>query len=368
MVASRIVTLVLFASVYKSWILLVVGLHWFGMWLWIRWQEPSFGSDNRILKFMFPIVVGFIYVFCFFNVKDGFTRKRLIFFYVLMFLENFILMGAWFPYRHEYGVVFVAALAMVIGGFLIGVIALVLYYQCYHPSLSKQGICIRTSHEVPIVEGIVERVICGCVVRSYEDEGFVTPQGSKLHVDIHVDRYSLRPGVSQEDRTSSRSPPLERELLPHRPSKLQKQYSLNREKIKKEKAKRARWRRSSGNVVENRSTKSVATSSDRGSLPREIELNQIQRGETSHENIHVYSVDIHSSNDHQLSNGHYSVLANSCVPSEGRNSCSDVNDDPDLQLTQNTDLNHNSSNVIQEAGQEIRAVVDSGTCNDVPES
>ncbi|XP_028399352.1 XK-related protein 7-like [Dendronephthya gigantea] len=143
MVASRIVTLVLFASVHKSWILLFICLHWFLMTFWIRWQKPSFDSNNKILKFMFPIVVGFIYVFCFFNVKDGLTRKRLIFFYALMFVENCVLMGFWLPYRHEYGVVFVAALGVVLGGFFIGVIAMVLYYHCYHPSLSTHGIFFK---------------------------------------------------------------------------------------------------------------------------------------------------------------------------------------------------------------------------------
>ncbi|XP_028411968.1 uncharacterized protein LOC114534698 [Dendronephthya gigantea] len=366
MVASRIVTLVLFASVYTSWIFLFICLHWFLMAFWIRWQKPSFGSKNKILKFMFPIVVGFIYVFCFFNVKDGFTRKRLILFYALMFVENCVLMGAWLPYRHEYGVVFVAALGTVFGGFFIGVIALVLYYHCYHPSLSIQGIIFRTSHDVPTVAGIVERKICCCVVRSYEDEDeeSLTPKGKEILVDIRASKGSLRPGVAQGNRTSSRSPPLESELLYHKPSQLQKQYSLDREKIKREKAERAKWRHSSGNVVENGVTKSVVVASERRSLPKEIEMNQIRGGETRRENGHVCSVDIHTPRDRQPNDGHCTILVNSHVPSERHNSSSVVNIDPDLQPTHNIDLNYNRSNVIRNDGHKIGAVVASKTCND----
>ena len=312
-VASRIVTLVLFASVYKSWILLVIGLHWIGMTVWIQYQKPSFGSDNRILKFVFPVVIGFIYLFCFFNVKDGFTRKRLVFFYVLTFLENCALMGAWLPYRHEYGVVFVAALGMVFGGFFIGILALVLYYQCYHPSLKKQGICIRTSHDVPRTEGIIYRMACCdtcCLVRVYEDEQSSPSHGSKLHIDIPASRCSLRQDIAMAERPTSSSPRFESEIFIHKPSQLQKQYSLEREKIKKEKAERVRRRHSMESAVGKRVARSVdsvpvgnGVFSHPKSLPKDFEQIQLRNMERRNENGFTDPVNAHEPINAELSNG-----------------------------------------------------------------
>ena len=317
-VASRIVTLVLFASVYKSWILLVIGLHWIAMTAWILYQKPKFGSDNRVLKFMFPVVIGFIYLFCFFNVKDGFTRRRLVFFYALTFVENCALMGAWLPYRHEYGVIFVAALGMVFGGFFIGILALVLYYQCYHPSLEKQGICIRTSHDVPRTEGIIYRMACCgtcCLVRVYEDEQSSPSFGSKLHIDIPAARCSLRQDVAVGERSTSSSPPFEREIFLHKPSQLQKQYSLEKEKMKKAKAERVRGRHSMESAVGKRVARSVEVEEDDSvpvgngsfshprSLPKDFEEIQLRNIEGRNENGLIDTVNAHEPINAELSNG-----------------------------------------------------------------
>ena len=316
MVASRIVTLVLFASVYKSWILLVIGLHWIAMTVWIRCQKPTFSSDNRVLKFMFPVVTGFIYVFCFFNVKAGFTRKRLIFFYVLTLLENIALMGAWYPYRHEYGVVFVAALVMVVGGYFVGIVALVLYYQCYHPSLEKQGICIRTSHDVPAREGIIDRVVCCCLVRTYEDEQSSPPSGSQLHIDIPASRLSLRRDVAMRQRSTSSSPPFESEIFMHKPSQLQKQYSLEKERMKREKAERRRHSMESAvgksKSVHVRGDDNVHVGRRMASQPRSLpddfgilNKDEVPLGNVEHSNENgiTIPIDVHNSTNAGLSNG-----------------------------------------------------------------
>ena len=386
MVASRVVTLVLFASVYKSWSLLVIGLHWIGMTLWILWQKPSFCSDNRILKSMYPVVVGFVYVFCFFNVKDGFSRKRLVIFYVVMFAENCTLMGMWLPYRHEYGVVFVAAMGMVFGGFFIGVVALVLYYQCYHPTLPRQGICVRTSHDVPPAEGIVHRLVCCntcCIVR----EESSPPPASQLHIDIPASRGSLRPDVAREEV----SPTFESEILIHKPSELQRQYSLEKEKIKKEKAERARRRNSAESAVGRRAAKSAVVQVDDvgngtvlkpSSLPTEVEVPQLrnveQRNENGlvcrtdddtlvgsssretevsqlrNENERVHSVHVHGPKIFPISNGYNPTVGYSCITSQKRNSYNNIGSERRL------DVNHNTSNVSENAKDDKKRTCDDG--------
>lgn len=321
MVASRIVALVLFASVYKSWILLVIGLHWLGMTVWILLQGTTFDHDNRILKFGFAVVIGFIYVFCFFNVKASFTRKRLVAFYVIMFAEVCVLMGAWLPYRHEYGVVFVISLCWVFGGFFLGVVALLLYYQCYHPGLPRQGICIRTDHDVPRVEGIVYKWICCdvcCIVRSYEDEESAAPRGKPLHIDIPASRGSLRLDVAREEEQSPRdtsSPRFEAELYFRKPSKLRKKQSMENDKYGQGKAKRLGGRHnmesgmgkmasSAADVgVNDRVPARNGISSQPSNLPEDEDEIQLQSVVQRNENGLVYRVDVHKPNEDGFSNG-----------------------------------------------------------------
>ena len=231
MVASRVIVLVLFASVYKYWILLVIGLHWFFMTILVKYQGTSLDmGKNEILKWLFYAIIGFIYIFCFFNLQDGTTRTRLIFFYSVIFMEDAVLMGFWFPYKHEYGVVFVAAVVMVCGGFCLGLIAMLLYYQCYHPTLSVQGICARMRRCICCEE-------CFSVRRSSNEVSEEGPfRGYPIDVDIPASRGSVGRSVSK-NRNPHASPTFETELFSHHPSELQRQYSLDkhRKKIGKEK-------------------------------------------------------------------------------------------------------------------------------------
>ena len=231
MVASRVIVLVLFASVYKYWILLVIGLHWFFMTILVKYQGTSLDmGKNEILKWLFYAIIGFIYIFCFFNLQDGNTRTRLIFFYSVIFIEDAVLMGFWFPYKHEYGVVFVAAVVMVFGGFCLGLIAMLLYYQCYHPTLSVQGICARMRRCICCEE-------CFSVRRSSNEVSEEGPfRGYPIDVDIPASRGSVGRSVSK-NRNPHASPTFETELFSHHPSELQRQYSLDkhRKKVGKEK-------------------------------------------------------------------------------------------------------------------------------------
>ena len=382
MVASRVVTLVLFASVYKSWLLLVIGLHWFGMTFWIVRQKPSFCSDNKILKSMYPVVVGFIYVFCFFNVKDGFSRIRLVVFYLIMFVENCALMGLWLPYRHEYGVVFVAALAVVFGGFFLGVIALVLYYQCYHPTLPRQGIFLRTSHDVPPMEGIVDRMIC-CNTCCRVREESSPPPSSQLHVDIQASRGSLRRDVARVEANASTSPTFESEILIHKPSQLQKQYSLEKERIKKERAEKARRRHSMESSVGRRIAKSAVvheddikngTLSQPSSLPKEFELSQLGDLEQRNENGSIHRIDTDKPKDTlvgssdssrkaevtYIGNGHDPAVGNSYVTPQESNSYNSVPFGSNIHPQRDLDRNHNASSALEHDKDNKKKTCDDG--------
>jgi len=93
MVASRVVALVLFASHYTRGVFVAVGVHWFIMTAWLVCQKTHFCVDEHgktyyIREYLFNFVIGFVYVFCFFNIKEGMTRIRVIPYYVIMLGEH----------------------------------------------------------------------------------------------------------------------------------------------------------------------------------------------------------------------------------------------------------------------------------------
>jgi hypothetical protein len=76
---SRIMALLVCASVIHLWFLLAITIHWVGMTLWTIKQKTDLCStawEERI----YNAVVGVIYCFCFFNVKVRYTngKKKII--------------------------------------------------------------------------------------------------------------------------------------------------------------------------------------------------------------------------------------------------------------------------------------------------
>ena len=148
MVASRVIALVLFASYYTTRVFVAVGVHWFSMTAWLVCQKTHFcvdehGTTQLCREYLFNSVIGFVYIFCFFNIKEGMTRIRVIPYYAIMLLENTVFIVMWYPFRTLYGDIETAALIIVWGGFACGLLCMVSYYLFYHPSLSVKGICVK---------------------------------------------------------------------------------------------------------------------------------------------------------------------------------------------------------------------------------
>lgn len=148
MVASRVVALVLFASYYTIWLFVVVAVHWLMMTTWLIFQKTRFcvddeGTRHLCREYLFDAVIGFVYIFCFFNIREGMTRIRAIPYYVIMLGENTVFVVMWYPFRTLYGDIEIAALSIVWGAFGIGLLCMVSYYSFYHPSLPMKGICVK---------------------------------------------------------------------------------------------------------------------------------------------------------------------------------------------------------------------------------
>lgn len=132
MLGSRFAVLMLFTRIFKQWVLGVIGVHWLGTTFWMVSQQTDIIRSTSRWR-LFNLVLGAIYVFLFLNVKCGQSRCRMIGFYVAMFIENtfLLLASSWMFSMVSWDTVGIPA--AVFCSFLIGVIALVLYYRFLHP-------------------------------------------------------------------------------------------------------------------------------------------------------------------------------------------------------------------------------------------
>uniref|UniRef100_A0A8C2ZUM3 XK-related protein n=1 Tax=Cyclopterus lumpus TaxID=8103 RepID=A0A8C2ZUM3_CYCLU len=132
MLGSRFAVLMLFTRIFKQWILGVIGVHWLGTTFWMVSQQTDIIRSTSRWR-LFNFVLGAIHIFFFLNVKYGPSRYRMAGFYLAMFLENafLLLASSWLFTMVSWDTVGIPA--AVFSSFLIGVIALVLYYRFLHP-------------------------------------------------------------------------------------------------------------------------------------------------------------------------------------------------------------------------------------------
>ncbi|XP_047525259.1 uncharacterized protein LOC125063066 [Pieris napi] len=141
---GRISALFLFSIIFGVWTLIPLGLHWSAMTFWIITQKTTF-CPNKFEETLYNAVMGFVYCFCFINIKEGKTRYRLLLFYTLMVTQNmgsvllFMLLSE--KQRHPWSI---ASTSLVVVGTVAGICAMVIYYRYYH---SKGPIPWRYIHE-----------------------------------------------------------------------------------------------------------------------------------------------------------------------------------------------------------------------------
>uniref|UniRef100_A0A4W6EIG6 XK-related protein n=1 Tax=Lates calcarifer TaxID=8187 RepID=A0A4W6EIG6_LATCA len=147
-IAARVITFALFASVFQLYFGIFIVLHWCIMTFWIVHCETDF-CISKWEEIVFDMVVGIIYIFSWFNVKEGRTRCRLFIYYLVILVENAALSALWYLYRtpHTTDAFAVPALCVIFSSFLTGVVFMLMYYTFFHPngprfgrSLSGQGL------------------------------------------------------------------------------------------------------------------------------------------------------------------------------------------------------------------------------------
>lgn len=212
MMSSRVVAMVLFASYFKQWLFVAVGAHWITMTIWLICQRTRFctdedGKEHPYREKLFSAVIGFIYIFCFFNTREGMTRKRVVLFYSIILVENSLFVSMWYPHRTFRGIVSVAALGVVWGGLVFGIVCMMLYYRFYHPSLPVQGIFLQ-KRSFNLEGQVAHAWVCCCCCRIKRSTGRNTA----------LDQNAAEGLIRNVNGSGNHHPDFELEILPRTPS------------------------------------------------------------------------------------------------------------------------------------------------------
>ncbi|XP_063281704.1 XK-related protein 7 [Pelobates fuscus] len=134
-IAARALAFSLFASVFHLYFGIFIVTHWCLMTFWIIQGETDF-CMSRWEEIIYNMVLGIIYIFCWFNVREGQTRYRMTIYYIIVLTENAVLTGLWYFNRTTLPSDFYALLIVcsVLCSFALGVFFMLIYYSLLHPN------------------------------------------------------------------------------------------------------------------------------------------------------------------------------------------------------------------------------------------
>ncbi|KAF7210237.1 XK-related protein 7 [Nothobranchius furzeri] len=133
-IGARTVAFALFASVFQLYFGIFIVSHWCVMTFWIIQGETDL-CMSKWEEIIYNMVVGIIYIFCWFNVKEGPSRFRMTFYYSVTLAENVALIAAWYTYRGPQTSDSTALLVvcLVACSFALGTFFMLVYYCWLHP-------------------------------------------------------------------------------------------------------------------------------------------------------------------------------------------------------------------------------------------
>ncbi|XP_053555516.1 XK-related protein 7 [Bombina bombina] len=148
-IAARALAFSLFASVFHLYFGIFIVTHWCVMTFWIIQGETDF-CMSRWEEIIYNMVLGIIYIFCWFNVREGQTRCRMATYYIIALSENAVLTALWYlnqstPLSDFYALLIVCS---IICSFALGIFFMLVYYSLLHPNGpmfgSSRGNCVFT--------------------------------------------------------------------------------------------------------------------------------------------------------------------------------------------------------------------------------
>ncbi|KAK9515052.1 hypothetical protein VZT92_025723 [Zoarces viviparus] len=150
-IGARTLAFALFASVFQLYFGIFIVAHWCIMTFWIIQGETDF-CMSKWEEIIYNMMVGIVYVFCWFSVREGRTRCRLLIYSLTVFVENVALTTAWYLYRDPrtsdfYAVIMVCVVA---SSYALGTFFMFVYYCLLHPDGPVSGWGYIVEKEVPV--------------------------------------------------------------------------------------------------------------------------------------------------------------------------------------------------------------------------
>ncbi|XP_068610345.1 XK-related protein 7-like [Brachionichthys hirsutus] len=150
-IGARALAFALFASVFQLYFGIFIVAHWCIMTFWIIQGETDF-CMSKWEEIVYNMMVGIIYVFCWFSVREGRTRCRMLIYSLTVFAENVALTAAWYLYRGARVSDFyaVALVCVVASSYALGTFLMFVYYCLLHPDGPVSGWGYIVEKEAPV--------------------------------------------------------------------------------------------------------------------------------------------------------------------------------------------------------------------------
>ncbi|XP_055044859.2 XK-related protein 7 [Misgurnus anguillicaudatus] len=139
-VGARAMAFALFASIFQLYFGIFIVAHWCAMTFWIIQGETDF-CMSKWEEIIYNMMVGIVYIFCWFSVREGPTRCRLLLYSLIVLVENVALTAIWYIYRSPrtsdfYAVVIVCVVCC---SYALGTFFMFVYYCLLHPDGPVSG-------------------------------------------------------------------------------------------------------------------------------------------------------------------------------------------------------------------------------------
>ena len=141
--AARFICTALFLVNYYKWVGgICIFVHFFVMLLWICIKErPKLEGAIACTsgRFLYYIFFAYVSILCFTNLSHGRTRKRMVVFLAVIYIENAVMaILSYLRIKAETGSGKENHLYVLPVGFILHVVLLLIYYRCFHPKARQQ--------------------------------------------------------------------------------------------------------------------------------------------------------------------------------------------------------------------------------------
>lgn len=134
--SSRATCLVYYASAYGPWLLLVVVLHWAVVFLWLVCPGVSPPPSSPATKggalraTWLAAALAFLHLIAYANLDDNSSRLKAVMFYIVMGIENVVLLVSWYLTVKPNYIPLIPLGAVL--SYILGLFFMVLYYRFFH--------------------------------------------------------------------------------------------------------------------------------------------------------------------------------------------------------------------------------------------